>query len=61
MKARTFLGVASRVSVPAMLLLPAVGCPWKRAVLHLSPETLLFLADEGGPTPVDQTVARTGV
>ena len=61
MKFRSILGAAVRVSVIALLLLPAVGCPRKKIIFHLSPSSLMFSADEGGPPPADQILTMTGI
>ena len=60
MKFRSILRTAVRLSVIALLLLPAVGCPRKKIIFHLSPSSLLFSADQSGPTPADQILKRVG-
>jgi hypothetical protein len=54
--------VAIRISIVALLLFPAVGCPRKHPIFHLSPLSLLFSpAPQDGAPPPDQILTMTGI
>lgn len=61
MKIRSLGATIVRCSLVVLLLLPTTGCPRKKIVFELTPATMLFTADEGGPQPADQILTMTGI
>ncbi|MBV8881322.1 MAG: hypothetical protein JO332_15255 [Planctomycetaceae bacterium] len=53
--------IAGRILVVALMLLPAIGCPRKKIVFHLSPSSMLFSAPQDGNPPSDQILTMTGI